>query len=193
MSNTCTIHSNTYQDTCQYLYAGRKPVCWTDLVLVCIWHVSWYVLVCIGMYLVCNGMYSISVQHTGFCPAYKYWHACILAQPRGYIVVINRLIIVNIPIWCHTALESTFNAISTVDTAEMSLCLDFQSTLWQDGQKERPWQLPVPDLTTLSHSPPGEHISTLPCKLCGMDQQLISEAGVPRSWTLAQSRQGLGR
>ena len=35
------------------------------------------------------------------------------------------VLIVNIPIWCHTALESTFNAISTVDTAEMSLCLDF--------------------------------------------------------------------
>ena len=26
------------------------------------------------MYLACNGMYSISVQHTGFRPAYKYWH-----------------------------------------------------------------------------------------------------------------------
>ena len=43
------------------------------------------------------------------------------------------------------ALESTFNAISTVDTAEMSLCLHFQSTLLQHGQRERPWQLPVPD------------------------------------------------
>ena len=66
MPNTCTIHTNTYQDTCQYLYAGRKPVCWTYIVLVCIWHVLWYVLICIGMYLVYNGMYWISVQHTGF-------------------------------------------------------------------------------------------------------------------------------
>ena len=47
-----------------------------------------------------------------------------------YLLVLDHiLIIVNIPIWCHTALESTFNAISTDDTAEISLCLDFQSTL----------------------------------------------------------------
>ena len=93
-----------------------------------------------------------------------------------YSLVLDHKLIVNIPIWCHTALESTFNAISTVDTAEMSLCLDFQSTLWQDGQRERPWQLWVPDLTTSSHSPPGERISILPCMLCGM--VLVSPAGI---------------
>ena len=45
------------------------------------------------------------------------------------MLVLDHKLIVNIPIWCHTALESTFNAISTVDTAEMSFCLDFQSTV----------------------------------------------------------------
>ena len=38
-------------------------------------------------------------------------------------------------------------------------CLDFQSTLWQDGQRERPWQLWVPD---------SIHASILPCMQCGM-------------------------
>ena len=90
----------------------------------------------------------------------------VLVCMSTYMLVFDYKLIVNIPIWCHTALESTFHAISTVDTALMSLCLDFQSTLWQDGQKERPWQLPVPDLTTLSRSPPGEHVSILPCMLC---------------------------
>ena len=92
--------------------------------------VLWYVLVCIKFVLICMSTYMLVFDHK---------------------------LIVNTPNWCHTALESTFNAIFTVDTAEMSLGLDFQSTLWQDGQRERPWQLPVPDLTTLSHSPPGEH------------------------------------
>ena len=83
----CTIHNNTYQDTCQYLYAGRKPVCWTNPVLVCIWHVLWYVLVCIGMYLVCNCMYWISVQHTVFRPACKYWHVF------WYVLICIRLVL----------------------------------------------------------------------------------------------------
>ena len=42
--------------------------------------------------------------------------------------------IVNTPTWCHTALESTFNAIFTVDTAEMRLCLDFQFARWSEGK-----------------------------------------------------------
>ena len=83
------------------------------------------------------------------------------------MLVFDHKLIVNTPTWCHTALESTFNAIFTVDMAVMSLCLDFQSTLLQDLQRERLLQLPVPDLTTLSLSPPGEHISILPCMLCG--------------------------
>ena len=123
-----------------------------------------------GMYwhvLVCNGMYWISVQHTGFRPAVQvlacilvcngmyqvsilhvfkhntcypnleayivlsiavyigmYW--LVLVCLRIYMLVLDHKLIVNIPIWCHAALESTFNAISTVDTAEMSLC-SFQS------------------------------------------------------------------
>ena len=103
-----------------------------------------------------------------------YWF--VLVCMSLYLLVLDHKLIVNLPIWCHTALESTLNAISTVDTAEMSLCLDFQSTLWQDGQRQRPWQLPVPDLTTLTHSPPGEHLSILPCMLCGMVP--VSPAGI---------------
>ena len=34
----------------------------------------------------------------------------------------------------------------------------------------------VQDLTTLSHSPPGEHVSILPCMLCGMVP--VSPAGI---------------
>ena len=96
-------------------------------------HIVTSIVVCIGMY----------------------WF--VLDCMSTYMLVFDHKLIVNTPTLCHTARESTFNAIFTVDTTEMSLCLDFQSTLWQDGQRERPWQLPVPDLTTLSHSPPGEH------------------------------------
>ena len=42
--------------------------------------------------------------------------------------------IVNTPTWCHTALESTFSAIFTVDTAVMSFCLDFQFARWSEGK-----------------------------------------------------------
>ena len=37
------------------------------------------------------------------------------------MLVFDHKLIVNTPTWCHTALESTFNAIFTIDTAEMSL------------------------------------------------------------------------
>ena len=64
--------------------------------------VLWYVLVCIKFVLICMSTYMLVFDHK---------------------------LIVNTPTWCHTALVSTFNAIFTVDTAEMSLGLDFQSTL----------------------------------------------------------------
>ena len=53
----------------------------------------------------------------------------VLVCMSTYLLVLDHKFIVNIPILCHTALESTPDAISTVDTAAMSLCLDFQSTL----------------------------------------------------------------
>ena len=50
------------------------------------------------------------------------------------MLVFDHKLIVNTLTWCHTALETTFNAIFTVDTAVMSLCLDFQSAGWSEGK-----------------------------------------------------------
>ena len=50
------------------------------------------------------------------------------------MLVSDHKLIVNNPLWCHTALDFTFNAISNVNTAVMSLCLDFQSTGWSEGK-----------------------------------------------------------
>ena len=36
--------------------------------------------------------------------------------------------------WCHTTLESTFNAIFTVETAVITLFLDLQSAGWSEGK-----------------------------------------------------------
>ena len=69
--------------------------------------VLWYVLVCIECVLICMSTYMLVFDHK---------------------------LIVNTPNWCHTALESTFNAIFTVDNAEMRLCLDFQFARWSEGK-----------------------------------------------------------
>ena len=51
-----------------------------------------------------------------------YWYVLIvLVCMSTCLLVLDRKLIVNIPIWCHTALESTFHAIFTVDTGEMTL------------------------------------------------------------------------
>ena len=50
------------------------------------------------------------------------------------MLVFDHKLIVNNRLWCHTALNFTFNAISTVDTAVMSSCLDFQSIGWSEGK-----------------------------------------------------------
>ena len=51
-----------------------------------------------------------------------------------HILILDLKLIVNLPIWCHTALESTFNAIFTVDTAVVSLGLGFRSAGWSEGK-----------------------------------------------------------
>ena len=72
MLNTCTMHTNTYHNTCQFGPLGPKPVSRTTIhanlvpqgknqssepIMVYICYVSWYVLVCISMYFVCICMY----------------------------------------------------------------------------------------------------------------------------------------
>ena len=50
------------------------------------------------------------------------------------MLVLDHILIVNIPMWCRTALQSPFNAIFTADTPVMSVCLDFQSAGWSEGK-----------------------------------------------------------
>ena len=57
----------------------------------------------------------------------------VLVCMGQYMLVLDHELIVNIPIWCHTALQSTFNATFTVDMPVMSLCLDFHSAGWSEG------------------------------------------------------------
>ena len=61
-----------------------------------------------------------------------YWN--VLVCMSTHMLVFDLKSIVNTPTWCHTALESTFSAIFTVDTAVMSFCLDFQFARWSEGK-----------------------------------------------------------
>ena len=63
-----------------------------------------------------------------------YWY--VLGGISKYLHVLDQILIADILIQCHTAFQSTFNAICTVDTPELSL--NWISSP-QDGQRERPW------------------------------------------------------
>ena len=155
-ANTCMRGENPCAAPKQYWYVSGmyRGMYWH--ILACIWHVMACIQfrcstrvfaphTSIGMYF---GMYwyvfstywaCIQIQYT-LIPTWRpilmqvLWYVlvCIkfvLICMSTYMLVFDHKLIVNTPTWCHTALESTFNAIFTVDTAEMSLGLDFQSTL----------------------------------------------------------------
>ena len=130
------------------------------------------------MYLLCNGMYQSSVQHTGFCPMHTYWHvlwyvlACIAhiltcigtqyvliwifnLDLEAYVINIvaciryacacigmyNQVFVLldhefnaNIVVRCHTAFQTTFNAIITIHTRIFRSHFDFESTRWSEGK-----------------------------------------------------------
>ena len=72
MPNTYLIHANTYQNTCQYLYAGRKPVCWTEIEYMPL-HAKYMPIHTNTYHDTCQIHTNTRlVQHSGFCPAYKY-------------------------------------------------------------------------------------------------------------------------
>ena len=94
MPNTYLIHTNTYQNTCQYLYAGRKPVCCTEIEYMPL-HAKHMPIYTNTYHDTCQiHTNTVSVQHTGFRPAYKNWHvswyvlACILQVFGMYYVMI---------------------------------------------------------------------------------------------------------
>ena len=94
MPNTYLIHANTYQNTCQYLYAGRKPVCCTEIEYMPL-HAKYMPIYANTYHDTCQiHTNTVSVQHTGFRPAYKYWHVswyvlvCIVQVFGMYYVMI---------------------------------------------------------------------------------------------------------
>ena len=135
----CVLGSiGVYGMHCMYLYLFISIGMYRKNGMYCtLWYVLIYFLVLSeSFYNTCSMLAQYIPIHTTIrantCARAKTRvlnrHGIVLVCMSTYMLVLDHELIENIPVGCSTALKSTFNAIFTVDTPVMSLCLDFQHT-----------------------------------------------------------------